>query len=72
MRHGDSYPRDDYEDRNGGPGQLDRKNLTRACCVAGIAGKAQTGLSLYALHDQAPRLHGVLDQHHIMAEILAI
>jgi hypothetical protein len=33
-------PRDDYEDRNGGPDRLDRKNLTRACCVAGITGKA--------------------------------
>ena len=46
--------------------------LTGDYCVAGIAGKAPVGFSLYAPHDQAVRLHRVLDEHHIMTEILAI
>ena len=62
----------EYEDRDGNECRVDLEYLTETYRQGDISAKAQAGFSLYAPHDQAPRLHRVLDQHHIMTEILSI
>ena len=62
----------EYEDRDGNEWRVDLEYLTETYRQGDISAKAQAGFSLYAPHDQAPRLHRVLDQHHIMTEILSI
>ena len=46
--------------------------LTETYRQGDISAKAQAGFALYASHDQAARLHRVLDQHQIMSEILSL
>ena len=62
----------EYEDRDGNDCRVDLEYLTETYRQGDISAKAQAGFSLYAPHDQAARLHRVLDQHHIMTEILSI
>ena len=62
----------EFEDRDGIECRVDLEYLTETYRHGDISGKAQAGFALYASHDQAPRLHRVLDQHQIMAEILSI
>jgi len=62
----------EFEDRDGIECRVDLEYLTETYRHGEISAKAQAGFSLYASHDQAPRLHRVLDQHHIMTEILSI
>jgi hypothetical protein len=61
-----------YEDRNGNECRVDLEYLTETYRHGDISAKAQAGFALYAPHDQAHRLHRVLDQHHIMSEILSL
>jgi hypothetical protein len=62
----------EYEDREGNECRVDLEYLTETYRQGDISAKAQAGFALYAPHDQAPRLHRVLDQHHIMTEILSL
>ena len=62
----------EFEDRDGIECRVDLEYLTETYRHGDISGKAQAGFALYASHDQAPRLHRVLDQHQIMTEILSI
>jgi len=62
----------EFEDRDGIESRVDLEYLTETYRHSDISGKAQAGFSLYASHEQAPRLHRVLDQHQIMTEILSI
>jgi hypothetical protein len=62
----------EFEDRDGIEWRVDLEYLTETYRHGDISGKAQAGFALYASHDQAPRLHRVLDQHQIMTEILSI
>lgn len=62
----------EFEDRDGIECRVDLEYLTETYRHGDISAKAQAGFSLYASHDQAPRLHRVLDQHQIMTEILSI
>ena len=62
----------EFEDRDGIECRVDLEYLTETYRHSDIKGKAQAGFALYASHDQAPRLHRVLDQHQIMTEILSI
>ena len=62
----------EFEDRDGIECRVDLEYLTETYRHGDISAKAQAGFALYASHDQAPRLHRVLDQHQIMTEILSI
>jgi hypothetical protein len=62
----------EFEDRDGIECRVDLEYLTETYRQGDISAKARAGFSLYASHDQAPRLHRVLDQHQIMTEILSI
>ena len=62
----------EFEDRDGIEWRVDLEYLTETYRHGDISDKAQAGFSLYTSHDQAPRLHRVLDQHQIMTEILSI
>jgi hypothetical protein len=62
----------EYEDRDGNECRVDLEYLTETYRDGEISAKARAGFTLYAPHDQAPRLHRVLDQHHIMTEILSL
>ncbi len=62
----------EYEDRDGNECRVDLEYLTETYRQGDVSTKAQAGFSLYAPHDQALRLHRILDQHHIMTEILSI
>ena len=62
----------EYEDRDGNECRVDLEYLTETYRQGDMSTKAQAGFSLYAPHDQALRLHRILDQHHIMTEILSI
>jgi hypothetical protein len=62
----------EFEDRDGIESRVDLEYLTETYRHGDISGKVEAGFALYASHDQAPRLHRVLDQHQIMTEILSI
>ena len=62
----------EYEDCDGNECRVDLEYLTETYRHGDISAKAQAGFVLYAPHDQAPRLHRVLDQHRTMAEILSL
>lgn len=62
----------EYEDTEGNESRVDLEYLTETYRQGDISAKAQAGFALYAPHDQAARLHRVLDQHHIMNEILSL
>ena len=62
----------EYEDRDGNECRVDLEYLTESYRQGDISAKAQAGFALYAPQDQAPRLHRVLDQHHIITEILSL
>ena len=62
----------EFEDRDGIECRVDLEYLTESYRQSDISAKAQAGFLLYTSHDQAPRLHRVLDQHRIMTEILSI
>jgi len=62
----------EYEDRDGNQCSVDLEYVTETYRQGDISAKAQAGFTLYAPHDQAPRLHQVLDQHHIITEILSL
>jgi hypothetical protein len=62
----------EYEDHDGNECRVDLEYLTETYRQGDISAKAQAGFALYAPQDQAARLHRVLDQHHIMTEILSL
>jgi len=62
----------EYEDRDGNESRVDLEYLTETYRQGDISAKAQAGFALYASHDQAARLHRVLDRHQIMSEILSL
>jgi ribosome-associated protein YbcJ (S4-like RNA binding protein) len=62
----------EYEDSDGNESRVDLEYLTETYRQGDISAKAQAGFALYASHDQAARLHRVLDQHQIMSEILSL
>jgi hypothetical protein len=62
----------EYQDREGNEAGVDLEYLTETYRHGDISSKARAGFHLYAPHDQASRVHRVIDQHHILAEILTI
>ena len=62
----------EYQDRDGNEARVDLEYLTETYRHGDISSKAQAGFRLYAPHDQASRLHRVIDRHHIMTDILSI
>jgi hypothetical protein len=62
----------EYQDRDGNDVRVDLEYLTETYRHGDISSKAEAGFHLYAPHDQASRLHRVLDRHHILTEILSI
>jgi hypothetical protein len=62
----------EYLDRDGNEARVDLEYLTETYRHGDISSKAQAGFHLYAPHDQASRLHRVVDRHHIMTDILSI
>jgi ABC-type phosphate transport system auxiliary subunit len=62
----------EYEDREGNESRVDLEYLTETYRHGDLSAKAQAGFALYAPHDQTARLHRVIDQHHIVSEILSL
>jgi hypothetical protein len=62
----------EYDDREGNEARVDLEYLTETYRHGDISSKARAGFHLYAPHDQASRVHRIVDQHHILAEILSI
>ncbi|MEW5980415.1 MAG: MarR family winged helix-turn-helix transcriptional regulator [Acidobacteriota bacterium] len=62
----------EYEDREGNPYRVDLEYITETYRHGDLSAKARAGFSLYAPHDQTPRLHRLFDQHQIMTEILSL